>query len=68
MRADEAFGQLQLEKDRHQQTIGMLHEICSAWYREHGEPFQFKDLPTDARPSFVRRLGRVVWPFRLWVA
>lgn len=67
MKIDECYQELQLEKDRHQQTIGMLKEICSAWYREHGEDFRFRHFPNDPRPSFLRRTLRVVWPFRLFI-
>jgi hypothetical protein len=68
MKIADAFQELQTEKTHHQQTKGMLKEICSAWYREHGEDFRFTNWPNDPRPSFLRRLGRVVWPFKLWVA
>jgi hypothetical protein len=67
MKIDECYQELQLEKDHHQQTIGMLKDICSAWYREHGEDFLFKDFPNDPRPNFLRRTLRVVWPFRLFI-
>lgn len=68
MKIDECYQELQLEQDRHQQTIGYLKEIRAAWYREHGEHFRFKDgFLNDPRPSFIRRTLRVVWPFNLFV-
>ena len=68
MKIDECYQELQLEKDRHQQTLGMLREICGAWRREHGEAFQFKDFTNDPRPSFLRRTLRVVLPFSTFVS
>lgn len=68
MYESDAFSQLALEKDRHRQTIEMLVEIRAAWCKEFGEDFRFNGFPNEPRPSFLRRVGRVVWPFRKWVS
>jgi len=69
MKIEECWQELQMEKSRHEQTQGMLLEVCAAWRREHGEAFRFKDpyWNNDKRPSLLKRLGRTIWPFKLVV-
>jgi hypothetical protein len=68
MKIDECWFELEMERSRHEQTKGMLREVCAAWQREHGEEFRFKDsFWNDKRPSLLKRLGRTIWPFKLVV-
>jgi hypothetical protein len=68
MKIADAFQELQTEKAQHKQTMGMLREVSAAYYQLTGENFRFTNWPNDPRPSFLRRLGRVVWPLKIWVA
>jgi len=69
MKIDECWRELELERDRHQQTLRYYRELRALYYRETGINFVPKEMaPSQVKPSFFRRFGRVVWPFRLWVA
>lgn len=68
MNIGECWQELQLERDRHEQTLRYYNQLRVLYYRETGIDFVPMEIaPSQKRPSFFRRLGRVVWPFRLWV-
>jgi hypothetical protein len=68
MKIEECWQELQMEKDRHQQTLRYYNQLRALYYRETGINFVPKEIdPSQVRPGFFRRFARVVWPFRLFV-
>ena len=68
MKIDECWQELQFERDRHQQTLRYYNQLRALYYRETGIDFVPLEInPTQMKPTFLRRLGRTIWPFRLWV-
>lgn len=69
MKIEECYAALLLEKDRHEQTLRYYNQLRGLYYRETGINFIPLEIePAQTVPNFLRRLGRTVWPFRLWVA
>jgi len=68
MNIGECYQELQLEKARHEQTLRYYQQLRRLYRLETGINFVPLEIdPTQVKPSFLRRVGRVVWPFRLWV-
>jgi len=69
MKIEECWQELQGERARHQQTLSYYHKLRHLYYRETGINFVPEELdPSQVKPGFFRRFGRVVWPLRLWIA